>query len=273
MIVDFDRWFEENLAGGGPWWFFLDYDGTLAELAPTPDHVTADPEVVALVSRLAKRPDSCVGVISGRRLDHVERLVPVSGALLAGTYGVEMRLFNGERVERVDYQVVRPILDVLKPQWEALVEGRERFFLEDKGWSLALHARFVADEEAEEVLTEARLLALDGVARGGESNFRILGGHKFLEVGPRLAHKGKTVRYLLGRYPCCGARPVYLGDDGKDEEAFGEIKAHGGISIVVSSEEKETRADYRVASPWAVRRLLGTILNRLEAHEGQDGPF
>jgi trehalose 6-phosphate phosphatase len=265
MIVDFDRWCDENLATGGPWWFLLDYDGTLAELAPTPDHVTPDPEVAALVSRLAERPDSRVGVISGRRLDHVERLVPVPGVLLAGTYGVEMRLFHGERLERVDYRVVRPVLDVLKPQWEALVEGREHYFLEDKGWSLALHARFAADEEAEEVLAEARLLAHDAVARGGESDFRILGGHKFLEVGPRLAHKGKTVRYLLDRYPCSGARPVYLGDDGKDEEAFDEIKAQGGIAIVVSSEEKETRADYRVASPRAVRRLLGTITSWLEA--------
>jgi trehalose 6-phosphate phosphatase len=268
MIVDFGRWFEENLVGTRSFWFFPDYDGTLVELAPTPEHVTPNPEAVALVERLAALPGSCVGIISGRRLDHLEKLMPVPAALLAGTYGVEMRLPSGERVERVDYQSIRPVLDDLKPSWQALMEGREGFFLEDKGWSLALHARFAADGEAEAVLAEARALAQDAVSEGGASNFRILDGHKFLEVGPRLAHKGETVRYLLERYPCSGARPIYLGDDSKDEEAFGMIRAEGGIAIVVSPEEKETGANYRLESPGAVRQFLRVILDRLEAKGG-----
>jgi trehalose 6-phosphate phosphatase len=268
MIIDFDRWFLENLAASSSFWFFLDYDGTLADLAPTPDHVTPDPEVFALVSRLAALPDTCVGVISGRRLNQVEKLVPVPGVVLAGTYGVEMRLPSGERVERVDHQAIRPFLTTLKPQWQELVESREGFFLEDKGWSLALHARYAADDEAEEILAGARSQALDSVGKGGEPNFRILGGHKFLEVGPRMAHKGGTVRYLLDRYPCSGARPIYLGDDSKDEEAFGVIRAEGGITIVVGAEMKETQADYQVESPSAVHQLLATILARLEAKGG-----
>jgi trehalose 6-phosphate phosphatase len=268
MIVDFDRWFEENLAGARSFWFFPDYDGTLVELAPTPEHVMPDPEVVALVSRLVALPDSCVGIVSGRRLDHLEKLVPVPGALLAGTYGVELCLPSGERVERVDHGAIRPVLDALKPGWQALIEGREGFFLEDKGWSLALHARFAADDQAGEVLAEARTLALDAIGEGGGSTFRILGGHKFLELGPRLAHKGKTVRYLLDRYPCSGARLIYLGDDDKDEEAFGVIQGQGGIAIVVGPEGKKTRADYRIESPRAVRQLLGVILSRLEAEGG-----
>jgi trehalose 6-phosphate phosphatase len=268
MIVDLSRWVEENLARGRSYWFFPDYDGTLADLAPTPEYVTPDPEVVALVSRLVGLPGSCVGIISGRRLDHLEKLVPVPGALLAGTYGVEMRLPNGERVNRVNYQAIRPVLEVLKPAWEALMTRRDGFFLEDKGWSLALHARFAADDEAGEVLAEARALAQDAVNHGGASKFRILGGDKFLEVGPQLAHKGKTVRYVLNRFPCSGARPIYLGDDSKDEEAFGVIQAEGGIAIAVGPEDKETRADYRIESPQAVRELLGVILNRLEAEGG-----
>jgi trehalose 6-phosphate phosphatase len=268
MIRDYDRWFDENLAADRSWWFFLDYDGTLADFAPTPDHVTPDPAVSSLASRLAALPGTCVGVISGRRLSHVEMLVPVPEVLLAGTYGVEMRLPGGERVERVDYQEIRPVLDTLKPEWQTLVESREGFFLEDKGWSLALHGRYAADYQADEALAQARSLAQARVQTGDPSKFRILGGHKFLEVGPQLAHKGKTVRYLLDRYPCDGARPVYLGDDGKDEEAFGVINARGGISIVVGAEEKETNADYRIESPQLVRRLLETILDRLEAQGG-----
>jgi trehalose 6-phosphate phosphatase len=86
-----------------------------------------------------------------------------------------------------------------------------------------------------------------------------------------LAHKGQTVRYLLDRYPCDGARPLYLGDDSKDEEAFGVINAHGGITIIVSDREKKTDADFRVESPRAVHRLLETILERFETRGGGKG--
>jgi trehalose 6-phosphate phosphatase len=90
--------------------------------------------------------------------------------------------------------------------------------------------------------------------------FRVLGGHRFLEIGPRLAHKGRTVGYLLARYPWPGALPVYMGDDDKDEEAFGVIKAHGGIAILVSREPRETQADGWLESPQAARRWLEMCL-------------
>ena len=89
--------------------------------------------------------------------------------------------------------------------------------------------------------------------------FRLLGGHKFLEVGPRLAHKGQTVGYLLERYPWPEALPVYLGDDDKDEEAFDAIKAHGGMAVLVAREPRNTKADCRLESPQAVRQWLATL--------------
>jgi trehalose 6-phosphate phosphatase len=125
--------------------------------------------------------------------------------------------------------------------------------LEDKSWALALHARFAAEDEAERVLDEAREMATETASLG---SFRLLGGHKFLEIGPTLAHKGRTVEYLLERYPWPGALPVYVGDDDKDEEAFGVIKAHGGIAIVVSRQPSPTQADCRLESPQAVRQWL-----------------
>jgi trehalose 6-phosphate phosphatase len=240
-------------------WLFLDYDGTLAGFAPTPEHVEPDPELLDLIGRLVREPRLRVAVVSGRRLDHVRRLVPVPGVLLAGTYGVELQLPDGQRQDRLDYEGVRPVLEALKPRWAALIAGRQGFFLEDKGWALALHARFAAEEEAEAVLGEARRLAGEALAR--QPDFRLLGGHKFLETGPRLAHKGRTVEYLLDRYPWPGALPVYLGDDDKDEEAFGAIQARGGIALVVAAEPRETRADLRLESPQAARRWLEGLLD------------
>jgi trehalose 6-phosphate phosphatase len=244
-------------------WLFLDYDGTLADFAPTPEHVNTDPELVDLLTRLAEHPHIRVAVVSGRRLKHVQQLVPVPGILLAGTYGVELLLPGGERVDRLEYDMIRPTLDALRPQWANLIAGRQGFFLEDKGWALALHARFAVETETEWVLAEARRDATEAIGSTSPVIFRLLGGHKFLEIGPRLAHKGRTVDDLLDRFPWPGALPLYLGDDDKDEKAFSVIKARGGIAILVAAEPRRTKADWRLDSPQAARRWIGTLSARL----------
>lgn len=256
---------EERLAQANRLWLFLDYDGTLADFAPTPEHVEPVPEVVDLLTRLGERPRLRVAVVSGRRLSHVQSLLPVSGILLAGTYGVELRMPGGERIDRVAYATIRPVLGALKPGWEELIEGREGFFLEDKDWALALHARFAEEGEAEKVLDAARKMALAAASAGP---FRLLGGHKFLEIGPRIAHKGQTVAYLLENHPWPGALPLYMGDDDKDEEAFGVIKALGGMAILVAGEARDTQADCRLESPQAACQWLRTLLAHLD--EGYD---
>jgi trehalose 6-phosphate phosphatase len=253
----------DSLAQAERLWLFLDYDGTLADFAPTPDHINPNLEVIALLTRLVRHPDIRVAVISGRRLAHVEALVSVPGVLLAGTYGVELRTPDGERINRVASDTIRPTLDALKPRWLQLVASRDGFSLEDKLWALALHARYADDDEAEAALAAARRMATEAVEEARGDLFRLLGGHKFLEIGPQLAHKGRTVEYVLDRHPWPGALSLYLGDDDKDEEAFGVIKAQGGIAILVSPELRETKADLRLASPQAARYWLATLPARL----------
>jgi trehalose-phosphatase len=238
-------------------WLFLDYDGTLADFAPTPEHVCPDPELIDLLTHLVQHPHIRVAVVSGRRLHHVEQLVPVPGVFLAGTYGIELRTPSGKRCNRLDYDEIRSTLSSLKPAWSELIAGREGFFLEDKGWALALHARFASAEEAQEVLESARHMT-DGQV--SQERFRLLGGHRFLEIVPRGAHKGQTVAYLLDTYPWLGALVVYLGDDDKDEEAFGVVRDRGGIAVLVASEPRDTRADCRLKSPQAARRWLNDLL-------------
>jgi len=249
---------------------FLDYDGTLADFAPTPEHVEPDPDVIALVSELAHHRGIQPAVISGRRLDHVKKLLPVPEVLLAGTYGVELRLPTGEDVDRIPYEEVRPVLAVIRPRWEALIAERDGFFLEDKGWALAIHGRYAKAAEAEGVLEEAKSEARELLAEAPSGLFRILGGHKFLEVGPSLAHKGKTVAYVLKHHPWLGALPLYVGDDDKDEEAFSVIHAHGGLAIRVCERGCDTIADGRLGSPEDARRWLrGLVGDGLAERNGR----
>jgi trehalose 6-phosphate phosphatase len=169
---------------------------------------------------------------------------------------VEMQLPEGEEVFQLEYEALRPVLENLKPRWQALVEGRKDFYLEDKGWALALHARFADEEESEEVLRAAERI----LSEETRENFRVLGGHKFLEFGPQSAHKGKTVQRILEQYPWPGALLVYFGDDDKDEEAFEVIQANQGLAVVVARQPRPTRADFRLESPAQVRRWLEELI-------------
>lgn len=238
-------------------WLFLDYDGTLADFAPTPDDIFPDAEIIHLITKLNEDPQVKVAVVSGRRLDHLRALLPISGLILAGTYGIEILLPDGKVHHPLGYKKVRPWLEAIKPQWEKLIAGLQDFYLEDKGWSLALHARFADDREANQILSKAKELTVDQIDL---KLFRILGGHKFLEISPIAANKGKTIQYLLDLYPAGECLPIYLGDDDKDEEAFRMIKQSGGVAIYVSQEPRESYADLRISAPPAVIKWLESIL-------------
>jgi len=230
-------------------WLFLDYDGTLADFAPTPEIIETNPRVISILEQLVRISSIRVTILSGRRLGHVRLLLPITGIFLAGTYGIELLTPANETIQRVEHAEIRPVLETIKPQWEQIIRGRSNFFLEDKSWTLALHTRFAADDEAQEVLAHARQV-IDQTA--SDSRFRILGGHKFLEIAPRLASKKETVTYLLNQYPLPGANLLYIGDDDKDEEAFPVIHANQGVAVKVhqpSQRSYPTTADFFFEAP------------------------
>ena len=235
---------------------FLDYDGTLAEFAPTPDHVLPDSDLIKILIRLASVATIQTAIVSGRRLEHIRKLAPVPGFILVGTYGVEIQTPDGEIINRLDYEKIRPSLDLIKPEWEQLMFNRNGFYLEDKGWSLAIHARYATETESSWLLDAAGKKAA-GIMDSGK--FRLLGGNQFLEISPILANKGGAIEYLLEEYPFPGAFPVYVGDDDKDEEAFKVVNQHGGVSILVAKEARQSQAELRIKSPAAVRDWLETL--------------
>jgi len=241
-------------------WLFLDYDGTLVDFASSPDEITPNPKVAHLLDQLARQPQMRVTIISGRKLHDICLLLPVKNIFLAGTYGIEMLTPSGETINRVDYNDIRPTLESLKPQWERIINGRKGFFLEDKGWTLALHARFADDSEAEDVLAAAQR-TID--QQKLTERFRVLGGHKFLEITPILASKKEAVHYLSNQFPFPGARCIYIGDDDKDEEAFSAIHSQNGVAIKVlqpSQLSLLTDADYFLESPQDAIRWLENLL-------------
>ena len=234
-------------------WLFLDYDGTLDDFAPTPSDVLPNPEVIDLVGALAKNRRFRVAVVSGRRLDQIQQLLPVPGLLLAGTYGLEMRTADGQDWTRLAYEEVRPYLDTLVKDWSNLLIDHPKFILEDKGWSLAIHGRYADEQDAKMVIGAARELARRSVP---DTEFRLLGGHKFFEVAPRVANKGEAVGHILERFHWADSVPLYFGDDDKDVEAFPIIQERGGYTCLVGHATAGGSVDFRLPSPDAVRAWL-----------------
>lgn len=53
----------------------LDYDGTLAPIAPHPDLATLPPETKNVLTRLSNMSDVYIAIISGRNVDNVKKMV------------------------------------------------------------------------------------------------------------------------------------------------------------------------------------------------------
>jgi trehalose 6-phosphate phosphatase len=241
-------------------WLFLDYDGTLIKFSRTPGILEPDQKLIDLLERLADKPHLRVAIVSGRRLGDLQTLLPVDGIYLAATYGIEIITPDGERIQREDYSLIRPYLERLKPQWQEIIGVRKGFYLEDKCWSLAVHARYASEKVARQVISNIQhTLDQDLIT----DEFRLIKYKRFLEVSSAKAHKGKAVSFLLNSFPMPGARLVYIGDDDNDSEAFETIHSLGGIAIAVAQYFGYVRSsggDYVMRSPKAVRRWLGNLV-------------
>ena len=248
-----------HLQANGSLTLFLDYDGTLVPIAPTPAEAQPDAALVSLLTDLAQAPGFDTIILSGRSLSSLQAFLPVPGLTLAGTYGVEIQR-DGQMVRGGAPGQIRPVIMQVKEEWDRAIEKRDGFLLEDKGLAIALHARWADPGQAASVLERARVVA----AALPADRFRILGGDRFLEVAPANAHKGQTVDWLLARSRFPKALPVYCGDDDKDEEAFGVIRRHGGIPIGVGTRFPLALALERVPSPDALRDWLRALL---EVHD------
>lgn len=232
---------------------FMDYDGTLADFAPAPDVIQPDPALIEILKRLVRNQKYLPIVISGRSLQHLKELLPMKGLLLAGTYGLEIEQPDGSHSTAVELDQVRPVMAAMLPKWQALLDGQVGFHLEDKGWALAMHARFATLNDANRVLDAAQW-EIEKLSPG--SDYAVERRERFLEIVPAEANKRRSVGKILAQYTPAGALPIYLGDDQNDESAFESILAAKGLCVRVSKDDIETRAQYRLTGPAQVRELL-----------------
>lgn len=235
---------------------FLDLDGTLAEIAPTPAEVSLSPEARVCLEELAPRSDFLVAIVTGRTVEEAQRVVSVGKMFYVGLHGLDIITPDGERAScQVGREVVASLRS-LRESFAAPVSEVPGMFLEDKGLSIALHFRLAQTEQASAVTSGFVRVASSYRETG--IPLEILHGKEVIEVKAMGRNKGKAVTELLDRYGR-GALPIYLGDDVTDETAFESLKPQG-ITVLVSETPRSTSADYHLCSPNEVYAFLKDLI-------------
>jgi trehalose-phosphatase len=243
---------------------FLDYDGTLAALAPTPAEATPLPGTAEVLRDLVAAPGIDVAIVTGRPLADIRRFIDIPGLYYVGVHGLEVRLPSGVE-EAVDgTAVVRAALPSMRRRLEQVIGAAPGILIEDKGATLACHYRLASRADA--AAARATLETLVRAAQRRGVPVMLLYGHEVAEVRPVHINKGKAVSVLLARHAPT-ALPLYIGDDRTDEDAF-QLLPPRAITVRVGSPADPTRARYRVASPGDVQAFLRGVVAARAANLG-----
>jgi len=245
--------FSEPLAAPPPltapgWALFLDLDGTLADIAPRPEDVRAEPRRTFVLRRLVEAFDRRVALVSGRTLAEVAAITENAVPAIAGVHGLQRRDARGAET------CVPPDPDLIQARevFEGLAAAERGLRVEDKGLSVALHYR--ACPVACEAVREA--------ARRLEASTELVlqEGDMVAEMRTAGDDKGAAVMRFLTEWPFQGARPIFVGDDLTDEDGFLAAEAAGGFGVLVGASTRRTVARYRLADPAAVLDWLDAAI-------------
>ncbi|MDN2710425.1 trehalose-phosphatase [Janthinobacterium sp. SUN118] len=221
---------------------FLDFDGTLVDLAPTPDGVRVAPGVAHALALLAERHGGALAIISGRPVAQIDAMLAPLRLPVAGVHGVERRSADG-RLHLAPTPEVSPVL----ARAEALAERHPGLLVEQKRGAVALHYRLAPQLEplCVQEMTAA-VQACPGIL--------LLHGKMVLEAKPAATDKGGAIAAFMAEAPFAGRQPVFAGDDTTDEAGFAHVQQAGGQGVKVGS--GPSAAVLRLTSPAALRAIL-----------------
>jgi trehalose 6-phosphate synthase/phosphatase len=232
---------------------FLDFDGTLAPIAPTPAAAElSDAGRQALIAA-HRAPNVDVFVVSGRPLDDVRGKVGIEGIIYIGDHGFEI---DGPGIEFRHPAIgeAAGALEAVARDFDALrVPGA---LVERKHAAVAYHVRGVAAADKPEALRRAEIIIR-------RRRLRPATGKELIEARPPVDwHKGHAVLYVLvKRYGAdwpTAVRALYVGDDATDDDAFRSLRGMGrGIAVADNGDAHvSTVADFTLPGPDAVHALV-----------------
>jgi trehalose-phosphatase len=232
---------------------FLDYDGTLAPLAPRPDLAVLPKATRDALARVATRFP--VAVLSGRDREDVAARVGLPNLVYAGSHGFDIA---GPGFRHEVGVGIPPEIAAAAAHLEAALAGIPGLLIEPKRFALSVHYRLTPEEHLPAIER-----AVDAAAAAHPA-LRKAFGKKLFELRPDLDwDKGKALLWVLREsgFAGSGALPIYIGDDQTDEDAFRAVAdpAIGGLGIVVLEEPRETAATYALRDSGEVREFLDRL--------------
>jgi len=231
---------------------FLDYDGTLTPIVSHPEKAFLSDSTRQTLRTLATRAP--VAILSGRELEDVRKRVGIDGIVYAGSHGFDIAGLCGLRKQEATKFL--PALDAAEQKLRQKLAGIAGALIERKRFSIAAHYREVNESDFPKLERAVSEVA----ARHRE--LRRMEGKKVYELLPDVDwDKGKALLWLLATL-CSGrskARPIYIGDDRTDEDAFRAL-GQRGVGILVSEQPRSTAARYALKNPSEVERFLQELI-------------
>ena len=222
---------------------FLDIDGTLLDLARTPDRVKVPRDLLKALEQLSHELSGAFAFVSGRSLESIDKLFSPFKPAAIGAHGGEIRGLDGTVARK-------PALpDSVRAVFTGLARNIPGLLLEDKKCALALHYRLAP--EARPVLTSA----MEKHAKLFEAEkIHILHGKAVIEARPLGVDKGTAVVALARQKPFAGRAILFGGDDATDLDVFRILPDLGGRGFSVG--QHFPGAEHVFESPRAVRQWL-----------------
>lgn len=223
---------------------FLDFDGTLVDIAPAPDAIVVPPGLGTALERLTQRRSGRVALVSGRAIADLRKYLGAVRLACAGSHGAERFTADGTAIGPAP----SPLPETVRNALRDFAGGHPGIAFEEKGYGAALHVRARPDLEFEAIVFAANVADSAGLA--------IKRGIAVVEVVHPGASKAGAVDAFMELAPFCASVPIFIGDDLTDEDGFHAAERHGGFGIVVGT-RKDTDARYRLDGPAAVHEWLG----------------
>lgn len=242
---------------------FIDFDGTLIDIAATPEAVFVPAGLPALLQTTHDLLGGALAIVSGRPLAQIDDLLAPFAGPAGGQHGLEWRRAAERPVESPEPD--RAALATIIGRMQQLAGLHPGIRVENKPHGAALHTRGApgADPAAAEVA--------QALARKFAGSFELQAGKCVYELRQQGGDKGSTVRRMMSEPPFAGKRPVFIGDDLTDEAGFEAALALGGTAIIVG-ERRPTRANASFPTPKELHRWLTDFISQVQPHPGDHQP-
>lgn len=225
---------------------FLDFDGTLVEIAEHPLAIVVPEGLVNTLRRLREHLGGAVAVVSGRPIAQIDHFLHPLVLGVAGVHGAERRRSDGSLA-----WLPTPAMARVEAAARALQREHEALVVESKRGSVAVHYR-----RAPELAPLCLAAMQDAVDHS--PGLTLLAGKMVVEAKPMAATKGRAIEAFLEEPPFAGRTPVFIGDDVTDEAGFVAVQRLGGLGVKVGG--GETVAQRRLDDPSAMREALEAAL-------------